>query len=130
MIVRAAIALLVALAVLTPQVEARPSAASHRLSVAIRIARQTWTNACEPSWWTRYPEDDEGINGEAWRSWDANGITTQCEIWLKSDWPTWPWWVLCFTVVHEYGHLAYQGHVDDMSSPMYPTARRLAVCRR
>jgi hypothetical protein len=52
-----------------------------------------------------------------------------CTIWLNSraDWSN-SWHRLCWTMIHEYGHLYGYGHTRKRSSVMYPYSQRFWYC--
>lgn len=67
--------------------------------------------SCE-AWIIREPLP-AGVNGAARRE--------ACTVLLSTGWTSWDYPKLCTIIVHEFGHLAGLGHVDDPAHYMHPT---------
>ena len=124
-------------AVPTVTVMAPATADAGRLTTQLRadvaIAERRFGPACPDgivATWNPFEVDYTGSPGA--RAW-ARSFVEQCQIdfnaglWLD---PTWraaiydpPW--LCTLVVHEYGHLAGNGHSADPADVMYPLIERV-----
>jgi hypothetical protein len=99
----------------------------------LAIAERRFGPACPggiAATWNPFEVDYPGSPGA--RAW-ARSFVEQCRIdfnvglWLDPAWrmaiydPPW----LCTLVVHEYGHLAGNGHSDDPADVMYPLVERV-----
>ena len=124
-------------AVPTVTVMAPATADAGRLTTQLRadvaIAERRFGPACPEgivATWNPFDVDYAGSPGA--RAW-ARSFVEECridfnvELWLS---PTWraaiydpPW--LCTLVVHEYGHLAGNGHSADPADVMYPLIERV-----
>jgi hypothetical protein len=108
------------------------AALSRRVRAAILVARATWGSACENHLAVRWADYDDTL-GAARGGGRVLARAHDCAIdfsrrVLDDDatrtWAyAWPW--LCTLVVHEYGHLAGQGHSTDQNSVMYPSIDRV-----
>jgi hypothetical protein len=127
----------------TVTVMAPATADAGRLTTQLRadlaIAERRFGPACPNgivATWNPFEVDYAGSPGA--RAW-ARSFLEQCRIdfnaglWLDPSWraaiydPPW----LCTLVVHEYGHLAGNGHSDDPADVMYPLIDRVyAGCER
>lgn len=110
-----------------------PSAAAP-LGDALAVAGRTFPTACSPVVVHGDGEISPAVAGYDWASVLAAGwqgpVVPDCEIWLRSDWPSWPWLLLCTEVVHEVGHLAGFAHSPDPADVMYATPDPVAQLGR
>ena len=71
---------------------------------------------CYPGVGVRYARLSRGTLGQA----RVNG----CTVVLTTREGHWSWNELCWTMIHEYGHLYGYGHTRKRGSVMYPYIRR------
>lgn len=97
-----------------------------RIHVARQVAVTTWGNVCDGhvrivKRHLGYRPDGREILGQA--------RVADCLIELD-DRPHWAWSELCWTVAHEYGHLAGRDHSPRKSALMYPVIHPFWRCGR
>jgi hypothetical protein len=110
------------------------AAVGDEVTRALELGERRFGPACDGgisiTWNAFELEYDDDPGARAW----ARTFAEECRIefnlgvWLSPAWRRavydWPW--LCTLVVHEYGHLAGHGHVDDPNHIMHATIERIA----
>jgi hypothetical protein len=104
-----------------------------RIAAAVELGQRRFGPACASGiafTWESFEVSYAATTGV--RAW-ARAFPDQCRIefnrgvWDDPEWRAgvydWPW--LCTLVVHEYGHLAGRGHVEDPNDVMHATIERV-----